>query len=188
MPVKRNESPSLKYLRELFEYRDGELYWKVKKRKNANVGDKAGSKSIDYCHVKIDGTYYKTHRLIYQLLNSLEQLDPDIVIDHVDHDTFNNRIENLRVASPSNNQWNKKVNKNNMLQEKDICVVRRKTTKRILEYYQLRIKRNGVVVVHELYNLEKYSLEEVKSYRDEFLAKLHGKFAYDGVKSIESHQ
>lgn len=185
--MKRIESPSLEYLKTLFEYRDGDLYWKVKKRKNANVGDKAGSKSIDYCHVKIDGIYYKTHRLIYQLLNNIEQLDPAIVIDHVDHDTFNNKIENLRVASPSNNQWNKKVTKNNILQEKDICLVRRKTTKRIIEYYQVRIKRNYKVVVNELYNAEKYSLEEVKSFRDEFLMKLHGEFAHDGHKALESN-
>lgn len=182
--MKRNESLPLDYLEALFEYRDGELYWKVKKKKNSNIGDKAGSKSIDYCHIKIDGTYYKTHRVIYQLLNGLEQLDPAIVVDHIDHDSFNNRIENLRAASGSSNQWNKKLNKNNKLQEKDICVVTRKTTKRTITYYQLRIKRGGEVAVLKIYNAEKYSLEEVKVFRDEFLRQLHGEFAYDGNKAV----
>lgn len=70
------------------------------------------------------------------------------------------------------------------MQEKDICVVTRKTTKRTITYYQLRIKRGGEVAVLKIYNAEKYSLEEVKVFRDEFLRQLHGEFAYDGNKAV----
>jgi hypothetical protein len=90
-------------LNELFEYRDGALYWKTTVSRRAKKGDRAGS--IDpkgYRQVGINRKVYKEHRLIYLLLKGSlpEQLD------HIDRDRTNNSIENLRPCSNQENQYN----------------------------------------------------------------------------------
>ena len=97
------------YLNELFEYRDGDLYWK-KPTRGHSVGMLAGSiNKLGYRSIKINSKLYKAHRLIYLMFN--DNL-PEI-IDHIDRNPSNNRIENLRLANKSLNRQNAKINKNN---------------------------------------------------------------------------
>ena len=59
----------------------------------------------------IDRTPYVLHRVIYQLhYGDLTVSDP---IDHIDQDTQNNRIENLRKANVFLNNQNQGNRKNN---------------------------------------------------------------------------
>lgn len=98
------------YLHELFEYRDGILFWKVAKAKRTKIGDKAGAhKEKGYFHVGIDGTNYLIHRLIFCMHYGFM---PDFV-DHIDGNPSNNKIENLREVTKSQNNCNSKVQKNN---------------------------------------------------------------------------
>ena len=98
------------YLKELFNYKDGFLYWKVRKAHCIQIGDIAGSlhKPTKYYLIKINNKAYKTHRLIY--LYHYGYL-PEF-IDHIDRNRSNNKIENLRSVTKSQNQWNRKPNKN----------------------------------------------------------------------------
>lgn len=87
----------------LFEYRSGFLYWAVANSPRVKVGELAGSVNSDgYSHIQINGSKYKTHRLIFLLHHGYL---PETV-DHIDGDTTNNRVENLRVASTPQNQHN----------------------------------------------------------------------------------
>jgi len=88
-------------LNELFEYRDGNLYWKPQK-----TGTIDGS---GYIQTGIKGKYYKNHRLIFLMHHGYL---PD-VIDHIDGDRTNNRIENLREATRAENNYNAKKPKHN---------------------------------------------------------------------------
>ena len=89
---------------ELYEYVDGVLCWK-------NTNYPAGSKRKDgyICNVKIQGKNYLAHRLIFLLHYGYL---PNVV-DHIDGNPSNNRIENLRESSMQTNQYNRKINKNN---------------------------------------------------------------------------
>lgn len=102
--------PSQAYLKSLFEYRDGVLYWKVKHSRKINAGQRAGSIRKDgYARIKIDGIGFFTHRLIYQLVHGdLEQSD---VIDHWDGDRSNNKISNLRPCDQKSNIRKQKQSK-----------------------------------------------------------------------------
>ena len=98
------------YLTQLFDYRDGNLYWKLKKSDKIKIGQKAGSKSTNnYYNIRIDGASYKLHRIIYIMHFGFvpEQLD------HIDGDPTNNRIENLRPCNYSENGKNRTKQKNN---------------------------------------------------------------------------
>ncbi len=57
----------------------------------------------------MSGKRYKAHRIIYLMHN--KRLPP--CIDHIDRECSNNRIENLRESTMSENQCNRSKNKNN---------------------------------------------------------------------------
>ena len=61
-----------------------------------------------YLHTKIRGRHYAVHRLVwlYHYSDLPEQ------IDHVNRDSLDNRIENLRPASATENMSNRKLFKN----------------------------------------------------------------------------
>lgn len=94
---------SREMVRALFEYRDGDLYWRECANGRAPKGALAGSKQPNgYVSIRIDGIYYSKHRLIFLYFSG--EWPP--LIDHKDQNTENCRIENLRVASKSENARN----------------------------------------------------------------------------------
>lgn len=91
-------------------YEDGYLYWKVSPANRVKVGDKImGKSSRGYGQVRIDGLRYYLHRVIYLMHHGHM---PEI-IDHIDGDVTNNRIENLRAATQSQNMYNARMKSNN---------------------------------------------------------------------------
>lgn len=82
-------------------------------RANGSIqaGSVAGSFDSDgYGQIYIKDRHYKTHRVIYCLLSG-QDLDSNLIIDHIDGNKSNNKIENLRLTTISENvrniQWEK---------------------------------------------------------------------------------
>lgn len=96
-------------VRRLFDYKDGILYWKEDRNGGAHAGDAALATRGRYGVVGINRKYYSTHRVVFLYHNGYL---PER-IDHRDGNPFNNRIENLRECSLSENMRNRKKNKNN---------------------------------------------------------------------------
>jgi hypothetical protein len=96
-------------VKHLFDYKDGVLYWKESRKGGCSKGDAASAIRGRYGVVGINGVYYSTHRVIFLYHHGYL---PDRV-DHRDGNPFNNRIENLRECTHSENMRNRKINKNN---------------------------------------------------------------------------
>jgi hypothetical protein len=97
---------SQEYVRELFFYRDGELYWRELRSSASKRNSPAGSfNAKGYRQVSIDGKTYRYHRLVYIYHNG--NIDNNLEIDHIDRNKSNNKIENLRAVTSIENQWNK---------------------------------------------------------------------------------
>jgi hypothetical protein len=93
----------------LFDYKDGNLYWKEYKYpiKKDLVAGSLGKNSRIY--VKIKQKNYLLHRVIF--LYHYGFLPK--ILDHIDGNYLNNKIENLRKASALQNSHNRKIAINN---------------------------------------------------------------------------
>ena len=100
-------------LRKRFEYKDGQLIYKEPACRNRiKAGDIAGGFEQDgYSRVMINYGRYPLHRLIYIYHNG--DIPADIKIDHINSVREDNCIENLRLATSSQNQHNRSKSKNN---------------------------------------------------------------------------
>lgn len=97
---------TLARLRELLSYDPavGILLWR-KDHRRARAGCRAGTvERTGEIRIKIDGRFYKAHRLCW--LYHYERWPRDL-IDHINHDRGDNRISNLREANASLNMQNK---------------------------------------------------------------------------------
>ena len=92
-------------LLELFEYKNGELFWKKPFGKKTKIGNKAGRKqSLGYIQVNVNKKSYLAHRIIFAMHNGYFPK----FIDHINGNKSDNRIENLREVTASQNLQNTK--------------------------------------------------------------------------------
>ena len=99
-------------VRTVFAYtpENGLLLWNIDTCKT-KTGDVAGGLSNGYIQVKYKQRKYMVHRIIWCYVHGDW---PKQMIDHIDGDRSNNRIENLRDVSNAKNQYNRhRLNKNN---------------------------------------------------------------------------
>lgn len=110
--------PPPEQLREMLTYRDGFLYWKPEFTKGAGNRKARALGTINKngyrtCRILVDdyGTArsFYMHRLIYWFLKG----EWPAVIDHINRDKLDCRIENLRDVSQQVNAQNKSMHSNN---------------------------------------------------------------------------
>lgn len=158
---------SQEYLHEIFDYKDGELYYKKKYAKNIKIGKKAGRiTDYGYCEVGLHGKSYKAHRLIFMMFYGFLPNQ----VDHIDRKRLNNKIENLREATNCLNQWNLSTRKDSKSGIKGI---------RWYPNYKKWVadcKVNGKR--HHIGYFE--NLEEAKQKLAQFRQQNHGEFANNG--------
>jgi hypothetical protein len=107
-------------LNEMFDYKDGNLFYKIKTGLRVKIGDVAGSvKTNGYRQIIINYKAYRAHRLIWMFHNG--DIKTGLEIDHINQNKSDNRIENLRLATRSQNKSNGKKYKNNTSRFKGVC-------------------------------------------------------------------
>jgi len=100
------------YLKNNFKYcqEKGALI-RIKKTSNrVKIGDIAGSNSNGYISISIYGIHRMAHRLIWLYIYGEW---PSGQIDHINHNTIDNRIENLRIVTNRENGLNHSLGKRN---------------------------------------------------------------------------
>lgn len=134
--VPSSGGPSQEELQEYFRYEDGELVRiKTSETRPDTLGKVFGGLTgTGYIQGWHKGKLYYLHHLIW--IYHYGTL-PDDFIDHINRDKTDNRIENLRAASPQQNTFNREANFNAVSQFKGVSQKRGK--------WRARITVDGVV-------------------------------------------
>lgn len=108
MLIARKALPSQADLFDMFEYdeTEGTLRWKARgnlcwDRKNAGKVAGRRNKSVE---ISIHGERWQAHRIIWKMAYG----DEPCIVDHANGNTFDNRLANLRAATPTQNMGNKR--------------------------------------------------------------------------------
>ena len=99
------------YLQKVFEYRDGQLYWKTPEKLKGHIAGVSRNDGYRLIQIKMGKNMCQrilAHRIIFMIHHGYM---PEVV-DHIDRDKTNNRIENLRGCTHQQNLWNQSVRKN----------------------------------------------------------------------------
>jgi len=158
---------SQKQLRGLFIYSEGALFWLVDRPPKKTCGSPAGwLHPSGYVYIGIDGKNYAAHRLIFLYHHGYL---PEY-IDHIDGNSLNNKIENLRQCTFSQNLHNSKLQTNNTSGVKGVSFSKADNK------WRARIQVNG-----ESHFLGQYSnIDDAERVVKNIRVKLHKEFANHG--------
>ena len=106
-------------IKELLKYdpSTGVFNWIVDRAYVVKAGDVAGCSitfphnNKSYIHIRVDGVLYKAHRLAWIYVHG--DIDDNDQIDHINNNSTDNRLSNLRVVTGQENSMNKRKYKNN---------------------------------------------------------------------------
>lgn len=111
-------------LKELITYNSetGLMFWKAP-QKRVKIGDVIKCKdSKGYIVVRLDNKLYRVHRLAWLYVYGYMPT----IIDHINRNTSDNRIVNLRECTQSENILNASLNRNNKTGFKGVSFDKRK--------------------------------------------------------------
>lgn len=148
---------------DLFEYKDGQLFWKkaTGRCKKFSVAGSVGSHG--YRQIRLQNKMYLAHRLVYLLVHG--QM-PD-QIDHIDGNKINNKIENLRPCNQSQNRMNSSCSSLNKIGIKGVC------WSKPHKKWRVQVKKANKNVYDNFFD----DLEFAEFVATEARAKHHGAFA-----------
>ena len=174
-----NKLPDINFIRECLDYDPdtGVFTWRKRPRSHfANdrghwqwngklAGKPAGSRSRPSGHIcwviRLSGHIWMAHRLAWLMVH---EADPAQGIDHIDGDPLNNRINNLRLATQSQQRFNARPRTNSHTGIKGVTLNGRG--------YDARITINGKTQYLGYFQ----TIEEATEARHSAATALHGEF------------
>lgn len=132
-------------VKNLFDYHeDGKLFWKITKNQFAKNGNRAGRLRVKYRRIGINNKYYYEHHIVWLYHNGYLPKQ----LDHINGVCNDNRIENLREATTSQNHMNMKKIKGTTSKYKGVHWDKR------LRKWVGQIKKNGESIYLGLFDSE----------------------------------
>lgn len=158
----------------VYDYSTGKLFWKNPLSNRVKAGDEAGSIQAGYLRVGILGKAFQVHRIIWKLFYG--DIPADLFIDHIDGNKLNNKLENLRLATYTENNRNAK-SRNGKSKYKGVYWFKRDSC------WQAQIQVDNVK-----YHIGYFDDEEeaAKAY-EEVAKQIHGDFFNKGFSNDNSH-
>lgn len=90
----------------------GKFVWIRPTSNRVRAGTEIGDKSVRYEYLSVLGVRYMLHNIAVELMTG-RQIPMGFVVDHINQDTHDNRIANLRVIREKDNARNKPKRRDN---------------------------------------------------------------------------
>ena len=149
--------------RPLFHFKNQADY---KRWSSKNSNKPAGSISSNgYYYSKFNKKAYRNSRIIFAIYNNTIDFQ-DKQVDHIDGNVLNNSPQNLRLVTASQNQFNRKKQKNNSTGYKNISFSKK------LNKYRCAMQIDGKDIYIGLFN----TIEEAIKTRDLKFKELTGEY------------
>lgn len=163
-----------KSLREILNYDplSGEFRWLARPSRNVSPGKIAGYKNgCGYIYIQIEGNLYRAHRLVWLYVYGVWPRDQ---IDHINGIKTDNRLINLREATPSDNGKNSRTPTTNTSGFKGASYSKRSRS------WKAQIKHHGKITHLGYFPTP----EDAHSAYCEAALRIAGEFANDGKECI----
>jgi hypothetical protein len=142
----------------------GVFTWKIQSNSNNKIGDIAGTKKQSgYMSITYKGKLYSSHRLAFLYEHGYLPK----IIDHINRIKTDNRIENLREATHSQNQYNSKKGFGKS-HEKNVYWRQYRQKWAVIFYFNNKPKQFGSFK----------TIEEATKLAQKLRIQFHGDFAY----------
>lgn len=146
-----------------YDPKTGYFFWQISPKIGILAGDRAGYFDGAYWRLRYKRRNYKASRVAWLLSNKKW---PSLYIDHINGVKTDDRIANLREASPSQNSMNSKMYKTNKLKTKGVH--RHKCGS-----YQAQIRIAGTTIYLGLFK----DMKDAKAAYNAAAINLHGEYA-----------
>lgn len=148
----------------------GDFYW-IKPINGVKPFSKAGHMVHKYLCICINKRKYRAHRLAWLYTNGEW---PENDIDHVNGNPVDNRIDNLREATRSQNNYNTKIRTDNNSGHKNVSWHKQRNK------WTVRFRIDGKYKSYGLYDC----LELASLVASELRAKYHGVFEMEASRAV----
>lgn len=156
-----------------YEVDTGHLYWIKSLSFRAPVGKRAGSASHGYISLGFRGKSVPAHLIVW-FMHKGEW--PDKEVDHINGSRSDNRIENLRLATDSEQQCNRRMDRRNSSGVKGVY------WNKHAGKWQAYITKHGRVMYLGIFA----NIEDAKAARERAQALHHGEFVR-APEAMETH-
>lgn len=142
----------------------GDFIWKESRGSRAIKGCSAGTITPDgYVSIRVKGHIYRAHRLAW--LYCFREW-PEQFIDHINGNRQDNRLDNLREATKTQNSYNTKVHKDNGTGVKGVYYNKANNN------YRAQIRYNGKTISLGSFK----TIEEASEVYNKKAIEIHGEF------------
>lgn len=138
-----------------------------------------------YARLHLLGKTYFVHRVIWTLFNGA--IPKGLCIDHINGDSMDNRISNIRVVSQKTNNQNKKKSKSNTSGVTGVCRMKIKSTEQSSRFIWAAIWKENGKDCHKEFAIRKYGEEVAFKMACEYRQKQIERLNAEGECYSESH-
>ena len=128
-----------------------------------------------YCWHSING-YVKTYSMYWH--QAVLNYEHGLVADHINHNRFDNRMNNLRIVTPRENQRNKHISKANTSGKQGLCLWT--NIKNGRKYWKVQIKNNNCDCIAKYFSIDRHGIDHAKEMAIESRRELEAQYGYIG--------